>query len=81
MHEHIGERKEISNYVSLNINFAMLKHTDVIHDWRVLVVRWLFMPFSWDFLVLLVKRSGISVKYKKLLNRTYHKHEPQSSLA
>ena len=27
-------------------NFAMLKHIDVIHDWRVLVVRWLFMPFS-----------------------------------
>ena len=27
-------------------NFAMPKHVDVIHDWRALVVRWLFMPFS-----------------------------------
>ena len=27
-------------------NFAMLKHIDVIHDWRALVVRWLFMPFA-----------------------------------
>jgi len=26
-------------------NFAMPKHIDVIHDWRVLVVRWLSMPF------------------------------------
>ena len=30
-------------------NFAMPNHTDVIHDWRALVVRWLFMPFSKDF--------------------------------
>ena len=47
MHRHIRERKEISNYVKLkHHNFAMSKHTDVIHDWWVLVVRWLFMPFS-----------------------------------
>ena len=26
-------------------NFVMPKHTDVIHDWQVLVVRWLFMSF------------------------------------
>ena len=62
-------------------NFAMLKHTNVIHDQQALVVRWLFMPFSLDFLVLPVKKSDMSVKYKRLLNRTYHKHEPQNSLA
>ena len=62
-------------------NFAMSKHTDVIHDWWALVVRWLFMPFSYDFLVLPVKKSDMSVKYKRLLNHTCHKHEPQSSLS
>ena len=52
MHGHMRERErerereEIPNYISLNINFAMPKHTDVIHDWWALVVRWLFMPFS-----------------------------------
>ena len=41
------EREEIPNYVSQkHHNFAIPKHTNVIHDWRVLVVRWLFMPFS-----------------------------------
>ena len=41
MHGHIREREreEILNYVSLNINFAMSKHTYVIHDWQALVVR------------------------------------------
>ena len=27
-------------------NFAIPKHTNVIHDWRALMMRWLFMPFS-----------------------------------
>ena len=27
-------------------NFDMPKHTNVIHDWRALMMRWLFMPFS-----------------------------------
>ena len=27
-------------------SFTMPKHTDVIHDWQTLVVRWLLMPFS-----------------------------------
>ena len=41
------ERKEILNYVSQkHHNFTMPKHIDVIHDWRALVVRWLFMSFS-----------------------------------
>ena len=68
----------------------MPKHIDVIdialllcrsiqmsfHDWRAIVVRWLFMAFSKDFLVLPIKKSDMSVKYKKLLNLTHHKHEP-----
>ena len=59
----------------------MPKHTDVIHDWRAIVVRWLLMPFSQDFLVLPVKKSDTSVKYKKELNLTHHKQEPQCSFA
>ena len=51
------------------------------YDWRETVVKWLLMPFSQDFLVLPVKKSDTSVKYKKQLNLTYHKQEPQSSLA
>ena len=39
------------------------------------------MPFSYDFLVLLVKKSDMSVKYKRLLNLTHHKYKPQNSLA
>ena len=51
------------------------------YDWRATVVRWLLMPFSQDFLVLPVKKSDTSVKYKRQLNLTYHKQEPQSSFA
>ena len=39
------------------------------------------MLFSYDFLVLLIKKGDTSVKYKRLLNLTHHKYEPQSSLA
>ena len=59
----------------------MPKHTNLIHDWWETVVRWLLMSFSQDFLVLPVKKSDMSVKYKKQLNLTHHKQEPQSSLA
>ena len=59
----------------------MSKHTDIIHDWRAIVERWLLMPFSQDFLVLLVKENDMSVKYKRQLNLTHHKQEPQSLLA
>ena len=59
----------------------MPKHTDVIHDWWEPVVRWLLMPFSQDFLVLPVKKNDMNVKYKRQLNLTHHKQEPQSSLA
>ena len=51
------------------------------YDWRATVVRWLLMPFSQDFLVIPVKKSDTSVKYKRQLNLTHHKQEPQSSLA
>ena len=73
----------------------MPKHTDVIdtalllyrsiqvsfYDWRAIVVKWLLMPFSQDFLVIPAKKSDMSVKYKTQLNLTHHKQEPQSSLA
>ena len=52
-----------------------------IYDWRTTVVRWLLMPFSQDFLVLPVKKSDTSVKYKRQLSLTHYKQEPQSSLA
>ena len=50
------------------------------HDWWATVVRWLLTSFFKDFLVLPVKKSDMSVKYKRLLNLTHHKHEPQRSL-
>ena len=59
----------------------MPKHTDIIHDWRVTMVRWLLMPFSQDFLVIPVKKSDMSVKYKRQINLTHHKQELQIPLA
>ena len=93
MHEHIRERKEIPNDIR-HSNFAMPKHTNVIdtalllcrsiqvsfYDWQVTVVRWLLMLFSQDFLILPIKKSDTSVKYRRQLNLTHHKQEPQSSL-
>ena len=72
----------------------MPKHIDVIdtalllcrsiqvsyYDWQATVVRWLLMSLSQDVLVLPVKKSDTSVKYKRQLNLTHHKQEPQSSL-
>ena len=52
-----------------------------IYDWRAIVVRWLLMHFSQDFLVIPVKKSDMSVKYKRQLNLIHHKQKPQSSLA
>ena len=51
------------------------------YDWRATVVRWLLMPFSQNFLVLPVKKSDTSVKYKRQFNLTHHKQESQSSFA
>ena len=50
------------------------------YDWWAIVARWLLMPFSQDFLVISVKKSDTSVKYKRQLNLTHHKQGPQSSL-
>ena len=75
---HIKERKEIPHDI-WHSNFAMPKHTNAIdtvlllcrniqvsyYDWQTTVVRWLLMPFSQDFLVLPVKKSDTSVKYKR----------------
>ena len=94
MHGHTRERKEIPNDI-WHSNFAMPKQTNVIdttlllcqsiqvsyYDLRATVVRWLLMPFSQDILVLPVKKSDTSIKYKRQLNLTHHKQEPQSSLA
>ena len=57
----------------------MPKHTDVIHDWRATVTRWLLMPFSQDFLVIPIKKSDTSVKYKKqsillITNKSHKAH-------
>ena len=52
MHGHIREKerereKKYSFMLSFkHHNFAMPKHTDVIHNWQATIVRWLFMPFS-----------------------------------
>ena len=43
------------------------------YDWWATVVIWLFNHFSLDFLVLPVKKSDMSVKYKRQLNLTHHK--------
>ena len=73
----------------------MPKHIDVIdtalllcrsiqvsyYDWWATVVRWLLMFLSHDFLVIPAKKSDTSVKYERQLNLTYHKQEPQNSLA
>ena len=73
----------------------MAEHTNVIdtalllcrsiqvsfYDWRATVVRWLLMHFSQDFLVIPIKKSDTSVKYKRQLNLTHHKQEPQNLLA
>ena len=61
--------------------FVMPKHTDVI-SWLVgnsgeMVIYAFLLGFS----KLPVKKSDMSVKYKRLLNLTHHKQEPQSSLA
>ena len=46
MHRHIREKINTQLCKPTHHNFAMLNHTDVIHNWSALVVRWLIMPFS-----------------------------------
>ena len=67
----------LSTQMLLTSHFCYAKkHIYVIHDWRKTVVRWLLMHFSQDFLVILVKKSDMSVKYNRQLNLTHHKQEP-----
>ena len=82
MHGHIRERKEIPNYVKqLTFQLCYAEHTNVIL-WLAgnsgeIVIYAFFLGFSSPSR----QKDDMSVKYKKLLNLTYHKHEPQSSLA
>ena len=46
MHGHIREKRNIQLCKPKYHNFVMSKHTNIIHDWKALMVRWLFMPFS-----------------------------------
>ena len=71
----------LSTQMSLTTHFCYTEHTYVIHDWWAIVMKWLLMHFSQDFLVIPIKKSDMSVKYKRQLNLTHHKQEPQSSLA
>ena len=65
IHGHIKEKRNTQLCKPKHHNFAMPKHTDVIHDWWVLVVRWLFMSFFYHFLVLPIKKSDMSLRYKR----------------
>ena len=64
MHGHIRERKEIPMISDIPILLCLSIQMS-FYDWRTTVVRWLLMPFSQDFLVLPVKKSDMSVKYKR----------------
>lgn len=46
MRGHIREKRNTQLCKPKHYKFAMPKHTNVIHDWWDLVVRWLFMHFS-----------------------------------
>ena len=54
----------LSTQMSFTTHFCYTEHTDVIHDWWA-TVKWLLMHFSQDFLVIPVKKSDTSVKYKR----------------
>ena len=53
--------------------------THIFYDWRVLVVRWLSMPFSKDFLVISFKKSDKDMNDKDQPKHTNHINEPHSS--
>ena len=56
MHGYIRDRKEVPNDVKLlTLHFCYVKAYRC-HDWRATVVRWLFMHFLQDFLVLSSKK-------------------------
>ena len=65
MHRHIRERRNTHLCKLKHPNFTVPKHTNVVHDWQVLMARWLFMLFSYDFIVLPLKKSDMSMRYKR----------------
>ena len=46
MHGHIRKKRNTQLCKPKHHNFVMSKHTDIIHNWWALMVRWLFMLFS-----------------------------------
>ena len=84
MHGHIRERKEIPKYVKPQTSQFYYAEAHKCYTWLAgfcdLMVIYAFL-LEFFFLVILIKKSYMSVKYKRLLNYTHHKHEPQSSLA
>ena len=69
MHGYIREKKIpfIWKHIFLVVQMLHLIEHDFyelhtsVYDWQVLVVRWLFMPFFEDFLVLPIKKSDIDM--------------------
>ena len=59
----------------------MPKHTGVILWLASNSGEMVINAFLSDFLVIPVKKSDMSVKYKRQINLTHHKQEPQNSLA
>ena len=62
-------------------NFTMSKHKDVYTWLAGFSGEMVIYAFLFGFLVIPVKKSDMSVKYKWLLNHTHHKHELQSPFA
>ena len=96
MYGHIRERKEIPNdgkhltfqfcYAEAHkfhwhCTLAMSKHTNVISWLAENSGEMVIYAFLLGFSSLSHQKSDTSVKYKRLLNLTHHKQEPQSSLA
>ena len=64
MHGHIREKRNTQLCKPKHHNFAMPKHTDVIHDWRAngeMVIYAFLLEFSSHS----VKKSDMSMRYKK----------------
>ena len=61
--------------------FAIPKHTNVISWFANNSDKMVIYTFLLGFLDIPDKKSDTSVKYKRLLNLTHHKHKPQNSLA
>ena len=50
--------------------------TQMFYDWQVLMVRWLFMHFSYDFVAIPVKKSDKDMNDKKLTKSYKSYNEP-----